>query len=310
MSCSVVDVSVVIPCRNGELTLGEQLEALVRQETSAVFEIIVADNGSTDGTAALVHEYAQRDARVRTVDASAAPGVNVARNAGARSAQGGLILLCDADDVVHPGWIDAHWRAYMNGAQCVGGGVDRVLDDGQRIARERQLYRIGARDVPYCNGANCGFTAEAFRRVGGFDESFAGGADEIDFFWRLGDAGFSPELVPEAVINKRMRTELTDTFRQHYGFGRGEGRLIRKFGCGPSTIRVAVAIVHTFVWIVLTGTSRRRSDWHRHCLKSLAWHFGFLDESFRSLVSRDEISGQSDSPSGSEEPRSHRSVSG
>jgi glycosyltransferase involved in cell wall biosynthesis len=294
MSCSGVDVSVVIPCRNGELTLGEQLDALVRQETSAAFEIIVADNGSTDRTAAVVREYEQRDGRVRKIDASVAPGVNVARNAGARSAQGGLILLCDADDVVHPGWIDAHWHAYLDGARCVGGGVDRVLDDGQRIARERRLYRIGARDLPYGNGANCGFSAEAFRRVGGFDESFAGGADEIDFFWRLAEAGFSLRLVPDAVINKRMRTELRDTFRQHYGFGRGEAHLIRKFGCGgPRVIQMTVVTIHMFIWLVLTGTSPMGSGWHRRCLSSLAWHIGFLNESFHSLNSRGEIGRQS-----------------
>ncbi len=64
-------ISVVIPCRDGARVLAKQIDALLSQQTSAEFEIVVADNGSTDGTADLVHGYA--DPRVRVVDAGSAP---------------------------------------------------------------------------------------------------------------------------------------------------------------------------------------------------------------------------------------------
>ena len=90
-------ISVVIPCRDGAGVLAQQLDALLAQETSAEFEIVVADNGSTDGTADLVRSYA--DPRVRVVDAGRAPGANVARNIGITASKGEYILLTDADDV-------------------------------------------------------------------------------------------------------------------------------------------------------------------------------------------------------------------
>jgi glycosyltransferase involved in cell wall biosynthesis len=45
-----IDISVVVPCKNGAGTLGKQIEALLTQVIAAVFEIVVVDNGSTDGT--------------------------------------------------------------------------------------------------------------------------------------------------------------------------------------------------------------------------------------------------------------------
>ncbi|TFV60770.1 glycosyltransferase [Mycobacterium sp. PS03-16] len=271
-----LDISVVIPCRNGASTLERQLDTLLSQDTAAAFEVIVADNGSTDGTADLVRAYRTRDPRVRLVDASVAPGVNVARNAGARSAHGRFILLCDADDLVHPGWLEANWRRLRDGAHCVGGGIDRVLEDGSLLAAERMLYRTGRSTVPYANGANCGFSAEAFACVGGFDESFAGGADEIDFFWRLAAAGYPLVLADGAVISKTQHTALRRVFRQHYSYGRGEVRLIRKFKGAWGLIPLLALPFHVIGWALLTATSRTDSRWRRRCVVNLAFHLGML----------------------------------
>jgi GT2 family glycosyltransferase len=74
-----------------------------------------------------------------------------------------------------------------DGTTC--GGRDRFLDGGENLSRERKLYRPLAGGPAFANGANCGFTAEAFHRFGGFDEAFAGGADKSEFFSRLAGAG-------------------------------------------------------------------------------------------------------------------------
>lgn len=246
---TAVDVSVVIPCRNGEPTLAAQLSSLVAQETLCSFEVIVADNGSTDGTATLVRRFAQLDPRVRLEDASDRLGANAARNIGIRSARAPLILMCDADDVVQPGWIDALWRALSSGAQCVGGGVDYVLPDGRPGHRERTLYRSGSNPVPYAMTANCGFTLDVFSAIDGFDEYFSVGADDIEFFWRAAAAGYVLTLVPEAVIDKRMRTTLRRLFWQRYSYGRGRIRLHRKFGYPRSDlVSQAVRSIARSLW--------------------------------------------------------------
>lgn len=274
---TTVDVSVVIPCRNGAHVIGKQLDALLSQQTDATFEIIVADNGSTDGTAAVVRSYT--DPRIRLVEASRATGANVARNVGITLAQAGYILLADADDCVQEGWIEAYYQAFRGGAQAVGGGIDRVLTDGSLLKRERHLYPSLIRQKAFANSANCGFRKEIFDRVGGFDESFIGGAEEVDFFWRAVDAGFSLQLVPQAVVTKVQRTDLRDAFTQYFNFGRGEAQLVEKLHplwLGPVC---AIAALHSVAWGVAwtSGVSRRKTT----C--SLAWGLGLLVEAIRRL---------------------------
>jgi GT2 family glycosyltransferase len=75
----LIDVSVIISAHNAAATLGEQLDALMEQKWSGTWEIVIADNGSTDDTALLVNDFAERDSRVRLVEASGGVGAGYAR---------------------------------------------------------------------------------------------------------------------------------------------------------------------------------------------------------------------------------------
>ena len=99
-------LSVVIPARNEEQTLPRQLDALLAQEWDKDWEVVVVDNGSTDGTAEVVTRLAQSDSRLRLISA-VTPGACHARNAGIAATSAPLLAFCDADDVVEPGWIAA-----------------------------------------------------------------------------------------------------------------------------------------------------------------------------------------------------------
>ena len=83
-----MQLSVVIACYNAARTIGGQLESLARQEWSEPWEVIVADNGSTDGSAAIAEQYRSRLPSLRVVDASARRGQAYARNVGAKAARG------------------------------------------------------------------------------------------------------------------------------------------------------------------------------------------------------------------------------
>jgi glycosyltransferase involved in cell wall biosynthesis len=276
---SSTDISVVIPVRNGGCYVGKQLEALLAQESRATFEVIVADNGSTDHTVQIAQGFAKRDPRVRVVDASMRIGVNQARNVGARAAQGWAVLLTDADDVVRPGWIDAYWQAFRNGAHTVGGSLNRVLSDGTVLARESKLYKSMMCESAYANGTNCGFTREAFDAVGGFDEGLAGGADEIDFFARTSRVGYQMTLVPDAVVDKLQHTDLSAAFQQHFNYGRGEVSLAKKFK--PHLVSVPVAAVagaQAALWFLLWATVGRVPRWRRKTVMMLAFSLGMLVE--------------------------------
>ncbi|NJN88072.1 MAG: glycosyltransferase family 2 protein, partial [Leptolyngbyaceae cyanobacterium SL_7_1] len=102
-----MQLTVVIPCYNAAGTIAIQLEALARQEFSQPWELIVADNGSTDGTQAIAEKYADQFTHFRLVDASAQRGAAHGRNVGVSVAQSDAIVFCDADDEVAPGWLSA-----------------------------------------------------------------------------------------------------------------------------------------------------------------------------------------------------------
>ncbi len=118
-----VVLSVVLPVKNGLPWLREQLKALTRQRCCLAWEIIVANNGSTDRPEELVKEFAANDQRITLVDASHVNGPAATRNVGAQYARGCILTFCDADDVVHPGWVES-WVYTLAYADLTGGLFD------------------------------------------------------------------------------------------------------------------------------------------------------------------------------------------
>jgi glycosyltransferase involved in cell wall biosynthesis len=99
-SSATPDVSIIVPAYNVEPYLAECLNSLCNQELPNV-EILVVDDGSTDGTLALLERFAAVDARIRVIK-SANAGVYHARNRALELARGRYISFVDADDYVHP----------------------------------------------------------------------------------------------------------------------------------------------------------------------------------------------------------------
>jgi glycosyltransferase involved in cell wall biosynthesis len=223
-----VKVSVVIPVLNGASTIGMQLDALITQEVPQRFEIIVADNGSTDETRDIVARYMGRAPEVLIVDASHRRGINVGRNAGLRVARGEKVLFCDADDIVAPGWVRAMARA-LDVGDGVGGVIEyrRLNSHLQHLPPQSAVFREGPTPVPL--GACCGWRRSLLLRLGGYDESWLVGGDDIEFALRAARAGARVVEAPDAVLHKRERASRRDLARQYYKFGRSRPRLIKVF---------------------------------------------------------------------------------
>ena len=123
-----VRVSVVMPVHDDEAHLRETLDGLlVRNEVA--FELICVDDGSTDGSLAILREYEARDARVR-VTSQANAGAGAARNAGMALARGEYLAFLDADDIYDPSMLrQAYDRGHAQGADVVVVGADEYHDD-------------------------------------------------------------------------------------------------------------------------------------------------------------------------------------
>lgn len=130
-------LSVVIPARNEQELIGECLAAL-REQGDPVDEIIVVDNGSTDGTADVA-----RAVPGVIVMSEPRTGVTYARNAGLDAATGDLLARIDADTIVSPGWAEAIRRGFSDPA--VSGlagpaGFSRLSRGGRVVGRG--AYRV------------------------------------------------------------------------------------------------------------------------------------------------------------------------
>jgi len=240
-------VSVVVPVRDGVRWIDEQLAALVAQQCDTAWEVVVADNGSSDGTGASVRRWATRHPVVRLVDASARIGPAAARNIGVVGARGRLLAFCDADDVVQPGWLRACVRA-LDEADVAAGTFDFTSLNGGGpsspvVAATRQLAFL-----PAGLGANLCVRREAFDQVGGFAEDLLVGED-IDLSWRLQLGGFRFAVAPDAVVAKRERAGAVQVGRAAWSYGRSGPVLYRRHrsaGMGRD-LRGAVT---SWLWLV------------------------------------------------------------
>lgn len=227
------EVSVVIPALDAARTLPLQLEALARQRTGRRYEVLVADNGSSDGTADVVREFAGRVPGLRLVDASRRKGSNVARNCGTAEARSELVLLCDADDEVADDWLEALARG-LETAGGVGGRLERTKLNADYIAAwgvpwGQPGITTQLDFLPRPLGANAGFRRSVWEELGGFDEEYVRGGTETEFFWRLQLAGHALVDVPDAVVHYRLRPSFRKSVRQMYVWGRQHAMLYRDF---------------------------------------------------------------------------------
>lgn len=227
-------VSVIIPVRNGAALLPHQLRALASQTYDGPWEVVVADNGSTDHTVAIAQGWADRIPNLRIVDASRQAGVNCARNEGARAARGDLLLFCDADDEATPGWVEG-MVAVARSCDLVGGRLDRqTLNDpviaGWRSPGQEERLPVGLAFLEYAEGSNFGIWSSALRDLGGWNEEYQGGGDDLELCWRAQLGGCRIGFARDAVIRYRYRSELMAMARQMFSYGWSEPQLRRDFG--------------------------------------------------------------------------------
>jgi glycosyltransferase involved in cell wall biosynthesis len=199
-------VSVVIPVYNGERFLPDCLDSVLTQ-TWQPLEVIAVDDGSTDGSAAVL---ARADA-VRVI-AQANQGVAAARNAGIAAARGHYIALIDQDDLWLPGKIEAQMRMLL-----ADPSLDYVLTRQERFLEQGTPAPSWLR-TEWLDTALGGFEPSAalvrrsaFERIGLFDTRFAQGSDS-DWFFRASDAALRVAMVDEVLLRRRIHADNNSRF--------------------------------------------------------------------------------------------------
>jgi len=211
-------ISVVVPTYNDVAHLGDALRSIVGQ-TLAPVELIVADDGSDDGTEEFVRAFAAGDAGalpVRYVRLAARSGVVAARNRGIALSQGEWIANCDSDDVWAPDKLERQMRfvEQWSGKRrlaLLGTHGYNMNDAGKVISPVRmgpasepdyeQLRASGG--IYYVIHSSTLYRRVDFDALGGYTTEY-GAADDFDFFCRIAELGAVVNL-PELLVYYRKR---------------------------------------------------------------------------------------------------------
>jgi len=290
VTAPVPTVTVVIAARNAAATLGDQLDALERQSFDGPFEVVVVDNGSTDGTAALVAARAGGAVGVRCIDAPDGRGPAYGRNIGVAQSDGELLAFCDADDVVTVGWLENLVEA-ADGADLIAGplrfasalnspealawygyGPDAVFAPGTRVTGGL---------LPHAAGANMAAWRRTLAEVGGFDEG-AVCVEDKEISWRMQLAGYRLAFAPGAVVDYRLRGSLGGFARQQFQYGRMEALLYRSFHDEGLARRPPGVVARSWALTLLTAPTvvepRRRGRWVRRVARDAGRLRGSVDQ--------------------------------
>ena len=193
-------VSGVVPVHNGERFLAEALESMLGQSLP-LLEVIVIDDGSTDGTAEVAASFGDR---VRYVHQDNA-GPSIARNAGIAIAQGALITFLDADDIWHREKVASQVARFEERPEldyCVTAiqnfWMDEVAEEGERFASHPR-----GKPMPGYITQTLMVRRRAFDAIGVFDTRLKH-VDAADWFLRAREHGAIEEYLPEVLTYRRM----------------------------------------------------------------------------------------------------------
>lgn len=223
-------VSVIVCTYNGSRTLGGCLTSL-RRLNYPRYEVIVVDDGSTDDG---VREVAESFPEVRYIRQEHA-GLSVARNTGAAAATGDIFAWTDDDCMPDEDWLIYLTRALENPAMAAAGGPN-VPPRARSLAQACVIAAPGgpahvlltdrlAEHVPGCNLA---VKRAAFESLGGFLPKYHAAGDDVDFCWRLQEAGGGIGFHAAAMVWHYRRFTARAFLRQQAGYGKAEALLMER----------------------------------------------------------------------------------
>jgi glycosyltransferase involved in cell wall biosynthesis len=256
------EISVIVPVRNG----GDDLRGLLRSLAAQTidrdgFEVVVGDDGSTDGSA----EGLDDGTWVRVVPG---PPLNsyAARNRAVRASKAPVLAFCDADCRPEPEWLEEGLRAL--GEMDVAAGRIRFIPpdartvwslidaDGSKDHR-RQIENDTAET------ANLFLSRKLYDRVGGFDDSISEHGD-FDFVERCVNSGARLDYAPLAVVWHPVRVRARQLLRAVWIYNRGYAERAARDGTVPDGLRARA-------WIPVLPVLRARRRWGRSVGPDRSW---------------------------------------
>jgi GT2 family glycosyltransferase len=221
-------VSVVVALYNASKTLDECLASVAKLDYPD-YEVVVVNDGSTDGSQAIIDRYPFRSIT------SPNRGISAARNLGLQAATGEIVAYIDSDAYADPDWLRCLVRTFAESGAVGVGGPNLVPPSDSWQAKcvfrspggptQVMLDDTSAEHIPGCNMA---FRKSALDEIGGFDPVFTAAGDDVDVCWRLLERGHRLGFSPSAVVWHHRRPSVSAFWRQQAGYGIAESILERR----------------------------------------------------------------------------------
>lgn len=272
-----MNVSAIVPVYNGEGFLEESLHSLLAQ-TVPLSEIVVIDDGSTDGTAVLLRSIADRYPAVRPAFLQKNHGVSYARNYGVQQARGEWCLFWDADDLADPGML-AKYRDSLDHCAAAGMAVDlffcasvQIDENNRPISGEDRFIEIDPSEYfGYLMVRNpikvpgVMIRRQVFEALGGFDLKLKY-SEDWDLWLRVAES-YAIRYVDEVLC--RIRRHSGNASARLQNMLDGEKQVLTKYE--PETIKQAIF--------------RRKlpADRNRIDYAAVSYRLGRWEEGFRML---------------------------
>lgn len=195
-----------MPVHNGLPFLSASIESILRQ-SFADFELIILDDGSTDGSAEVMSEWARKDARIQLLANSQKSGLSRSSNLLVSSAQSSLVARMDADDIAHPDRLRRQWELIEDNSEIVlTGTLSNGIDSNGKPVRPRDRWQLLHKSPfpPFPHGSVM-FRRSVFEEVGGYNEQSVGW-EEHELFLRMAQKG-QIVVVPDVLYSYRYHVD-------------------------------------------------------------------------------------------------------
>ena len=221
--------SIIVPVYNRPDEVDELLQSLCEQ-TVKDFEVIIVEDGSIKPCKDVCNKYAGILSLHYYAKENSGPGQS--RNYGAERANGKYVIILDSDVVLPSGYLQAIERSLSlpKGHQLAAfGGPDAAHPDFTPVQKAisysmTSFFTTGGirggkakLDKFYPRSFNMGIRRDVYQQLGGFTKMRFG--EDIDFSYRIVEAGYQPRLLPEAWVWHKRRTDFRKFFRQVYNSG-------------------------------------------------------------------------------------------
>lgn len=218
--------SIIVPVYNRPDEVDELLESLSNQ-TLKDFEVVIVEDGSAKPCKDVCDKYAGILSLHYYANENSGPGQS--RNYGAERAQGDYVIILDSDVVLPTGYLQAIDDELRQNPSEAFGGPDAAHDSFTPVQKAisysmTSFFTTGGirggkakLDKFYPRSFNMGIRRDVYLKLGGFSKMRFG--EDIDFSYRIVEAGYKPQLFPEAWVWHKRRTDFRKFFRQVYNSG-------------------------------------------------------------------------------------------